>query len=337
MSAPEVADNVRDLRNANARRATLRVVNQIGMELFVEVASIDDAYAAMRQFGARGWSSGAEIPRGGYTLPYAMHETFDWSLIGAKHVTFRDGEGEGVYYRGDLYKRRDFGEEKKHGKTMPPKVKYSRGGQPTDDPTMCEGANDTIKFGYVTLITFVGGGKAITSLCRPEHNSGQALPTQRGAENREEVGPPSDRQRAQIRTSALAREIALESDRMKELVRSVSATGSTKLESLDAREAETLIAALNALPLPSAYPADQERPPATHNAALHGSGGLLADGVVTNLERAIERAKLSETEASDLIASVSLEIDGETTYELRRLSMRSVNVFLQRLKGRTHG
>jgi hypothetical protein len=138
----------------------LEVTNALGMRLLLPVASVEDAFKRMRYMGARGWSTGP-VPAGGFVLPYAMAETFDWSLIGARAFEHTvDGETmRCVEHRGMIYTRRDYAAVTK-GKKMPAKVKYSRGAKPTDEPHLREGGTGE-SAGYVTLIQFVGGGNAI--------------------------------------------------------------------------------------------------------------------------------------------------------------------------------
>lgn len=128
---------------------TLHLVNAVGMKVEFEIASEDEAYTMMREFGAKGWTSG-EVPAGGYLLPYALADRFDWSLIGAKALTI-DGDA-GVMHRGLFYKRRDLAEKRYKEHTMPACIKYSRGAKPTD--ANAEGGDDDVN--YVTLISFKG-------------------------------------------------------------------------------------------------------------------------------------------------------------------------------------
>jgi hypothetical protein len=146
--------------------ATLEVTNLVGMKLHVAVASVDDAYAKMRALGARGFSTG-EQPAGGYSLPYRMADTFDFSLIGGRYFEHeKDGvKFKCVDHRGQLYTRRDY-EAETRGQRKPAKIKFSRGAKPTDPPHLKEGDENSPQ--YVTLISFVGNGFPIEELEKPK-------------------------------------------------------------------------------------------------------------------------------------------------------------------------
>lgn len=134
----------------------LHLTNSIGMRVSVLFDSEQDAFAKMRALGHSGWTPN-EIPAGGFKLPLAMHERFDWSLIGAFSLTIEDEPG--VMFQGQFYKRREY-EEQTKGKKLPAAIKYSRGAKPTDPPHLIEG-DEKSSFKYVTLISFRGNGKAI--------------------------------------------------------------------------------------------------------------------------------------------------------------------------------
>lgn len=151
--------------------------NLLGMEIPVTFESVDNAFARTREFAARGFAT-ENFPAGGYSLPYALAETFDWSLIGANHFTFtRDGAQEQALERlGEVYTRREF-EAKTKPKKMPAKIKYSRGACESDPMEIRESATGDNK-GYVTLIEFVGGGKSMPEFEKPKQQPARAPQTQ---------------------------------------------------------------------------------------------------------------------------------------------------------------
>jgi hypothetical protein len=142
--------------------------NVLGMQVPVVFKTVDEAYALTREFAARGFVAG-DVPVGGYSLPYASAETFDWSLIGARHFTFvKDGAQEQAVERlGEVYTRKDL-EAKTKPYKLPPMVKYSRGARESDPVEIRENPTGDNK-GYITLIEFVGGGRSI-----PEFDKGHA-------------------------------------------------------------------------------------------------------------------------------------------------------------------
>lgn len=116
---------------------TLHLTGPLGTKLSVEVASEKEVIATLRKYGRQGWSSG-ELPAGGLSLPFAMADVFDFSLIGGHPYTNNDGEAC-VMYRGQSYKRRDLEEVDTKKMHLPACVKYSRGARPTDPPHLKEG------------------------------------------------------------------------------------------------------------------------------------------------------------------------------------------------------
>lgn len=131
------------------RQVTLHLTDPLGIQFTVTVPE-DKMYDAMRHYGAKGCTSG-EVPPGGYRLPLANEEDFDWRLIGARKYVIKEDDEDipVVYYRGNSYKRRVL-EPNKRIKDRA--IKYSRGARPTDPEHLKEG--DDIQ--YVTLITFRG-------------------------------------------------------------------------------------------------------------------------------------------------------------------------------------
>lgn len=144
--------------------ATLHLVGPLGTKLSVEVASEREVIPTLRTYGEKGWTSG-ELPPGGLSLPYAMADVFDFSLIGGHPYTNRDGEAC-VMYRGQSYKRRELDEVDTKKMRMPACVKYSRGARPTDLPHLKEGEDGGVQ--YVTLISFRGGGRVLSAYIKPD-------------------------------------------------------------------------------------------------------------------------------------------------------------------------
>jgi hypothetical protein len=140
--------------------ATLHFVNQLGHTLDVATDGAD-LLAVIRERGSRGWAP-TSFPVGGIHLPYAMADTFDWSLIGARRFTMKDGNEEVVVveHLGRIYTRRIF--EANAKKKMQAAIKYSRGANASDPPAIVEGAEGAeVGKGYVTLAIFKGGAPVI--------------------------------------------------------------------------------------------------------------------------------------------------------------------------------
>ena len=132
---------------------TLHLTDPLGIQFTVEVPE-ERMYETMRQWGAKGCTSG-EIPPGGLRLPMANEADFDWRLIGARKFNLRDNDGTeipAVYYRGHVYKRRELDENKKF--KLKKVIKYSRGAKATDEDRYKEGEEGGTQ--YVTLIVFAG-------------------------------------------------------------------------------------------------------------------------------------------------------------------------------------
>jgi hypothetical protein len=317
-----------------SRLGSLQLENQIGMRLSVDVESVDDAFAQMRRFGALGWTSG-ELPDAGWVLPYEMHDRFDWRLIGARGYTVRGDDGNDehrVIYRGATYKRRELEGIKKGGKELPKAVKYSRGAKASDAENAVAGDGD-IK--YRTLITFVGGGRALEELCVPRAGSDDrnaapkpaAQPTPRpGTTHTAEPESGSkiltDRHLARIRTLAGGRGIDLDSDQFRELVRSAGSDPKKPIESITCAAAQALIAKLELIPLPTQQAAPAAPP------AVTPMPPRMAENVLVTLNRVIPDAD----RASDLIATVSDEIDGCVVYDVYAMSVAAGNEILKRLR-----
>lgn len=163
---------------------TIELINRLHQKLTVPVTGTADALAKQRTLGEQGWAP-AHVPDGGYFFPHSMSENFDFRLIGARYFEFkkknrndREVTVKCVEHLGLIYTCRDLPEEE-GGQEKGAKVKYSRGGKPTDRPHIKEGAggNDN-KPGYVSLITFAGSARSIQEYEKPRGN-GQT--TQRAA------------------------------------------------------------------------------------------------------------------------------------------------------------
>ena len=109
---------------------TLHLTGPLGTSISVEVPDERELLGVLRRYGRQGWTSG-EIPAGGLSLPLAMADNFDWTLIGARPYTSPDGE-QAVIYKGQSYKRRELDEVDTKKIKLPRIVKYSRGARPTD-------------------------------------------------------------------------------------------------------------------------------------------------------------------------------------------------------------
>jgi len=142
---------------------TLHLTGPLGTSISVDVPEDRDLLSVLRRYGRQGWTSG-EIPAGGISLPLAMADTFDWSLIGARPYTTPDGE-QAVIHKGQSYKRRELDEVDTKKIKLPRIVKYSRGARPTDPAHLKEGEEGGVQ--YVTLISFRGGGRVIEAYQDP--------------------------------------------------------------------------------------------------------------------------------------------------------------------------
>jgi len=154
----------------------LHLVNGIGMCISIDVGTGYTPYDVMRTMGAEGWASG-EPPDGGWVLPLAMADKFDWRLIGARHFVIKDGDSEQqcVERLGQVWKRRHFPENK--ARKMPECVAYSRGARGEERDETKEQKDD-----YVWLISFKFNGPIQKVLC---------VPTERVAE------PPAEKREAE--------------------------------------------------------------------------------------------------------------------------------------------
>lgn len=155
----------------------------LGQKIMVEFTDYPHSLALMREWGARGFTSGT-VPHGGYQLPYCMADSFDWALIGARKWTNPEGE-EVILHQGKAYKRRELGANEK--KNMPAVIKYSRGAKNSDPEHLKEGEDGG--FQYVTLAVFRGNGKTIPDYEAPRQGQQQRPPQQQQATEAEQTAP----------------------------------------------------------------------------------------------------------------------------------------------------
>ena len=141
----------------------LHLTGPLGTKLTIDVEE-QDLLDVLRRYGRQGWTSG-ELPAGGLSLPYAMADAFDWSLIGARAYITPDGESA-VMYRGQSFKKRDLPAVETKKMSLPAMIKYSRGARPTDPPHLKEGEEGAVQ--YVTLISFRGAGRVIEAYLLPQ-------------------------------------------------------------------------------------------------------------------------------------------------------------------------
>jgi hypothetical protein len=138
-----------------AEDLTIHFTTDLGAQVSVSVDGPSKVLELQRRYGKRGWYSGP-IPPGGFVLPYDNDRDFDWSLLGGRMFTNREGD-ICVWARGHVWKRREFAAVESKRMTLPPAVKYSRGAKPTDPPEIREQGDGEIE--YVTLAIFRGGSR----------------------------------------------------------------------------------------------------------------------------------------------------------------------------------
>jgi len=141
----------------------LHLTSLLGTAISVAVESASDILPTLRQYGRLGYTSG-EVPSGGFSLPLANANDFDFALIGAHPYTNKEGEAC-VMFKGQSYKRRELEAVENKKMSLPKIVKYSRGARPTDIPHVKEGEAGGVQ--YVTLLTFRGAGKKLTAYAVP--------------------------------------------------------------------------------------------------------------------------------------------------------------------------
>ncbi len=130
----------------------IHFVTDLGARVTVDVDAPEQLLDVQRRYGRLGWTSG-DVPAGGYQFPLENEADFDWCLLGARRFTTDDGDA--VYCRGYVYKRRELEAVDSKKLRLPKAVKYSRGARPTDPEHLREKADGEIE--YVTLAVFRGG------------------------------------------------------------------------------------------------------------------------------------------------------------------------------------
>lgn len=147
-----------------AQSGILTLRNRLGMTITLNFANMRECFALMRGYGGRGWAPTELLP-GGYRFPYAMADTFDFSLIGAREFTVGTGDAaeHKLEHLGLVYGRREYDEEAK-GQKKKAKIKYSRLAVPGDPPWVREPAGDKE---WVTLITFSGNAPVNKAYNKP--------------------------------------------------------------------------------------------------------------------------------------------------------------------------
>jgi hypothetical protein len=134
---------------------TIHFTTPLGAQISI---TTENEMQTLREYGAKGWTSGDVVKMGGLKLPLLNHDNFDWALIGARASEIRNAAGEnepGVWYRGNFYKKRNLEAVKNKKMELEAAIKYSRGARDNDPPEIRERSGE---FEYVTLILFRGRG-----------------------------------------------------------------------------------------------------------------------------------------------------------------------------------
>lgn len=139
-------------------------IDDLGVEITVYMKNTAQLRELQREYGKRGWRAKREEKRGGLVLPYAQHDTFDFSLLGARFWTTPEGETL-LLCGGHAYKQRILEKVDSRKMKLPEAVKYSRGAKSTDPPHLVEQAEG--EFSYVTLVVFKTAGKAQPAMSLP--------------------------------------------------------------------------------------------------------------------------------------------------------------------------
>jgi hypothetical protein len=134
---------------------SLVMVDEIGTHITVSAADLAELRVLQRRYGAQGYRPAGNVPAGGYQLPYDLHDTFDWSLIGARPWISPEGD-KGVFHDGHFYKQRLMEPVDSRKMKLPAAIKYSRGAKNTDADDVKEKAEG--EFEYRSLILFRGRG-----------------------------------------------------------------------------------------------------------------------------------------------------------------------------------
>lgn len=144
---------------------SLEFIDPLGAKVLVRLAvdstdPIGEIEAAVlstrKKFGSIGFTSG-EVPYGGHRFPLEAEADFDWSILGAKQGSLKSNDGsleQGVWYRGDFYKRRELEPVENKKMKLAAAIKYSRGARDSDPPERIEKSGEA---GYITLAMFRGG------------------------------------------------------------------------------------------------------------------------------------------------------------------------------------
>ncbi|CAM3925061.1 single-stranded DNA-binding protein [Deinococcus frigens] len=147
-----------------AHTLSLTLTDPLGTPITVQAANLGDLRALQRHYGAQGMRPHSRPVPGGLQLPLASHDTFDWSLIGARPWVTPEGEAV-VFCAGHVYKQRVLDEVETRKMRLPPAIKYSRGAKGTDPEELREKGD--AEFQYVTLVMFRGGGRAHPDFALP--------------------------------------------------------------------------------------------------------------------------------------------------------------------------
>lgn len=111
----------------------------------IEVETTEDSWLeTLRIWGKKGFRS-AGPPPGGFVLPKACHDCFDWAFLGATRDTNGTVSAFGYHWRKRFLSARN---------GLPEVTKYSRGAWQFEEEGV-EGKRQ----GYVTLIRFEGEGQ----------------------------------------------------------------------------------------------------------------------------------------------------------------------------------
>lgn len=146
-------------------RCSALFFDDIGTEITMYAQNPAQMRELQRHYGKSGWRVKREERRGGLILPYDQHDSFDFSLLGARF--WKSPEGETLLLcGGHAYRQRILEQVDSRKMQLPAAIKYSRGAKPSDPPHLVEKAEG--EFAYVTLVVFKTAGKAHPSLSLPQ-------------------------------------------------------------------------------------------------------------------------------------------------------------------------